>query len=66
MTSCLCCFALSLARVWQKLKKYSNKHLVMMLDQKQHRLEISTELKEQVSNDPHFLFKVISGDESWI
>jgi len=35
-------------------------------DQKQHQLEISKELKEQVSNDPHFLFKVVSGDESWI
>jgi len=24
------------------------------------------ELKEQVRNDPHFLFKAITGDETWI
>ena len=34
-------------------------------DQKQHQLEISTELKQQVRNDQHFLFKVVTGDESW-
>jgi hypothetical protein len=32
-------------------------------DQKQHRLEVCMELKE-VRNDPDFLFKVITGDES--
>jgi hypothetical protein len=35
-------------------------------DQKQHQLEISTELKEQVSNNPPFLFKIITDVESWI
>lgn len=35
-------------------------------DQKQHQLEISTELKEQVSNELHFLFKVVTGDERQI
>jgi hypothetical protein len=35
-------------------------------NQKQHQLEISMELKEQVSNDPHLLFKVVTGNESWI
>jgi hypothetical protein len=35
-------------------------------DQKQHQLEVCMELKEQVRNDPDFLSKVITGDESWI
>jgi len=35
-------------------------------DQKQHQLEVSMDLKEHVSNDPDFLSKVITGDESWI
>jgi hypothetical protein len=35
-------------------------------DQKQRQLEVSMELKEQVSNDPHFLFKVVTCDQSWI
>ena len=34
--------------------------------QKQHQPEISMELKEQVSNDPPFLFKIITDDENWI
>ena len=28
--------------------------------------EVSMELKEQVRNDPDFVSKVITGDESWI
>jgi hypothetical protein len=35
-------------------------------DQKQHRLVVCMELKEQVRNDPDFLSKVVTGDESWI
>jgi hypothetical protein len=35
-------------------------------DQKQHQLEVCMELKEQVTNDPDFLSKVGTGDESWI
>jgi histone-lysine N-methyltransferase SETMAR len=35
-------------------------------DQKQHRLEVCMELKEHVRNDPDFLSKVVTGDESWI
>jgi histone-lysine N-methyltransferase SETMAR len=35
-------------------------------DQKQQWLEVSMELKEQVRNDPDFLSKVVTGDESWI
>ena len=34
--------------------------------QKQHQLEVSMELKEQVRNDPDFLSKVVTVDESWI
>jgi hypothetical protein len=35
-------------------------------DQKQHRLEVSIELKEQVRNDPDILSRVVTGDGSWI
>lgn len=32
-------------------------------DQKSHRLEVSMGFKEQVRNDPDFVFQVVSGDE---
>jgi hypothetical protein len=35
-------------------------------DQKQHRLDVCMELKEQVRNDRDFLSKVVTGDEIWI
>jgi hypothetical protein len=35
-------------------------------DRKQHWLEISVDLEEHVRNDPDFLSKVITSDESWI
>jgi histone-lysine N-methyltransferase SETMAR len=35
-------------------------------NRKQHRLEVSLNRKEHVSNDPDLLSKVITGDESWI
>jgi hypothetical protein len=35
-------------------------------DQKQRRLEVCMERKEQVRNGPDFLSKVVTGDESWI
>lgn len=35
-------------------------------DQKQHRLEVSMELKEQVINDSRFLSQVVTGGDSWI
>jgi hypothetical protein len=35
-------------------------------DQKQNELEISMKLKERVRNDPEFISKVITGDETWI
>jgi hypothetical protein len=35
-------------------------------DQKQHRLEVSTELKEQVRNNLDSLSKVVAGDASWL
>ena len=40
--------------------------LLLTDDQKQHRLEVSMDLKEHVSNDPDFLSKVITGDESCV
>jgi hypothetical protein len=35
-------------------------------DQKQHRLEVSMQLKEHVRNGPDFLSKIITVDTSWI
>jgi hypothetical protein len=35
-------------------------------DQKQHQLEVIVDLKKHVRNDPDFLSKVITDDESWI
>jgi len=34
--------------------------------QKQHQMEVSMELIEQVRNDPDFLAKVVTVDENWI
>jgi len=34
-------------------------------DQKNTRLTLCQELKNQIENDPNFLSKVITGDESW-
>ena len=35
-------------------------------EQKQHRLEVCRELQQQLQEDPNFLSKVVTGDESWI
>jgi hypothetical protein len=35
-------------------------------DQKQHRLEVSTELKGYARNDPYVLSNFVTGDENWI
>jgi hypothetical protein len=35
-------------------------------DQNQRRLEVSTELKERVRNNPDSLSKNVTGDKSWI
>ncbi|PNF35236.1 hypothetical protein B7P43_G06872 [Cryptotermes secundus] len=35
-------------------------------EQKQHRLEVCRELQQQLQEDPNFLSKVVTGDESWV
>jgi hypothetical protein len=35
-------------------------------DQKEHRIPVCIELKEQAENDPNFIFTIITGDESWV
>ncbi|KAJ4427144.1 hypothetical protein ANN_24760, partial [Periplaneta americana] len=35
-------------------------------EQKQHHVQICTELQERLVSDPDFLSKVITGDESWV
>jgi len=35
-------------------------------DQRDHRVQVCTELQEVVRHDPNFLSRVITGDESWV
>lgn len=35
-------------------------------EQKQHHLEVCRELQQQLQEDPNFLSKVVTGDESWV
>ena len=35
-------------------------------DQRDHRIQVCTELQEAVRHDPNFLSRVITGDESWV
>ena len=35
-------------------------------DQRDHRVQVCTELQEAVRHDPNFLSRVITGDESWV
>ena len=39
---------------------------LLSVDQKQQRLDISLDLKENAANDPSFLSNVITGDETWV
>lgn len=39
---------------------------ILTVDQKEQRVEVCTELRQAVSDDPTFLSRVITGDESWI
>jgi len=39
---------------------------ILTADQKQQRINISTELCQLTSNDETFLSRVITGDESWV
>jgi hypothetical protein len=35
-------------------------------DQKEHRIAVCGELRDQARDDPNFISKVITGDESWV
>jgi histone-lysine N-methyltransferase SETMAR len=35
-------------------------------DQKEHRVAVCRELRDQARDDPNFISKVITGDESWV
>jgi len=35
-------------------------------DQREHQVQVCTELQEAVGHDPNFLSRVITGDESWV
>jgi hypothetical protein len=35
-------------------------------DQKSRRLEVCEELKQRVEMEPHFMNRIITGDETWV
>jgi len=39
---------------------------LLSVDQKQHRLDVCLDLKENAANDSSFLSNVITGDETWV
>ena len=39
---------------------------LLSVDQKQQRLDVCLDLKENAANDPNFLSNVITGDETWV
>ena len=39
---------------------------LLSVDQKEHRLDVCLDLKENAANDPSFLLNVITGDETWV
>ena len=39
---------------------------LLSVDQKQQRLDICWDLKENAANDPSFLSNVIIGDKTWV
>lgn len=50
------------------LKRLSAKLIPKSLDflQKQHRIDVAKEMLEQVENDPTFIQRIITGDETWV
>ena len=51
-----------------KMRRVASKFVPRLLsvDQKQQRLDICLDLKENAANDPCFLSNVITGDETWV
>jgi hypothetical protein len=35
-------------------------------DQKEHRVAVCSDFKEQTENDPNLISTIITGDESWV
>jgi len=48
-----------------KMRHVASK-FVPSVDQKQQRLDVCLDLKENAANDPSFLSNVITGDETWV
>jgi hypothetical protein len=51
-----------------KMRRVASKFVPRLLsvDQKQQRLDVCLELKENSADDPSFLTNVITGDETWV
>ena len=51
-----------------KMRRVASKFVPRLLsvDQKQQRLDVCLDLKENSVNDPSFLSNVITGDETWV
>ena len=51
-----------------KMRRVASKFVPTLLsvDQKQQRLEVCLDLKENATNDPSFLSNVITGDDTWV
>ena len=50
------------------MRRVSVKFILKLLsdEQKQHRLQVAKEMINRSENDPDFLNRVITGDESWV
>ena len=51
-----------------KMRRVASKFVPTLLsvDQKQQRLDVCLDLKQNAANDPRFLSNVITGDETWV
>ena len=52
-----------------KMRRVASKfvpRLLLSVDQKQQRLDVCVDLKENATNKPSFLLNVIMGDETWV
>ena len=50
------------------MKRIAEKFVPHLLnnDHQDHRVQVCTELRKAVRHDPNFLFRVTTGDESWL
>jgi len=51
-----------------KMRRVASKFMPRLLsvDQKQQRLDVCLDLRENAANEPSFLSNVIKGDETWV